>query len=247
MSEQGANSEGTGEDEHVPPKQLFALVWANQESLPRDGDPDADLELVRLRDDLEERYQRSLNPAHRLGPETATRLWAHALECRSCRMMLLEDAPSAKPPKTVDEAAKEEQKKIDDHQKQLIKFWTSLVIGCVAFGVAVYFINWIRGDAIQGPIDGAIGRDPRDKAFSLDPRYIGFAMAILTASWFLAEAYTVARNLWVDFTAWKRAVPVIGEWWVGKSPESGGDDMPDDTPIQAPDAEPDKTTGPPGE
>lgn len=213
------------DEEHVPRTQLFALIWANKDQLPQDDDPEADQELVRLRDDLEERYQGGLAAEHRLGPETATRLWEHALACPQCRMLLLEDGPSAKPPKTQVEAAAEEQKKIDDHNKKLVKFWTGLVVGLSSFGLAVFFIRWIRSDQIKGPVQGALKHDPRDMAFHMDPRYIGFAMSILVASWFLAESYTIARELWVDFTPWKRAVPVIGEWWAGKEkpPESGGD------------------------
>ncbi len=43
-----------------------------------------------------------------------------------------------------------------------------------------------------------------------------FVVLLLIASWFLAESYTIARDLWIDFDAWKRAVPVVGQKWADR-------------------------------
>ena len=58
---------------------------------------------------------------------------------------------------------------------------------------------------------------------------------VFVSAWFLAECYTIARELWIDFTAWKKAVPLIGKRWAAKgkpsadggegdTKEGGGDD-----------------------
>lgn len=216
MSDEEQDTAAPVSEEHLAPERLFALLWAKQGALPEEGAEGADPELLRLKADLDERYTKHLPAEFQLGPETATRLWEHALACAQCRLLLLEDGPSARPPRTKDEIAAAEQKILDDHQKKLIKFWVDLVVGLVAFGVAFYFINAIRSAEIAAPVQGALQADPRDVARQMDPRWLGFVVAILVASWFLAEAYTIARELWVDFTAWKAAVPVIGKRWAAK-------------------------------
>ncbi len=206
--------------EHLPPAQLFALIWSQRKADLAEEGQEPDAELVRLFKGMAERLLEPLAAEHRLGPETARRLWEHALSCSACRMLLLEDGPESEAPKTASEEAQEEQRLEDKRKEQVKSFWINLVVGSAAFAGAFYCINDIRSREAQvidvsGGTISAIGNAP------MDPMWFGFAGSILVASWFLAEAYTLAKDLWIDFTAWKRAVPVVGKKWAakGKPPE----------------------------
>ncbi len=214
--------------EHVRPEQLFALIWAHRGEAPPAEAEGADPELARMFRELGERYQEPLAPELRLGPETAARWWAHATgrECQQCRMLLLEDGPGARPPKTEAERAQEVQQAEDERAKDVRRFWVDLAIGGAAFSGAYVCIVTIRSKEAQReaqPVE-VLQADPRDQVKQIDPLWFGFIAGILVASWFLAEAYSIARRLWIDFTAWKRAVPVIGKRWAAKGKPAPHDD-----------------------
>jgi len=209
--------------EHIRPEQLFALVWAHRDQAPPEDDP----EMARMFRDLDERYRGPLAPELRLGPETAASWWAHAGQCQDCRMRILEDGPDARPPRTSAEVAADAQRAEDQRNAEVRRFWVDLVVGTAAFSGAYACIYKIRAKQFaereqQG--DGVLKRDPRDMAKQIDPLWYGFMGGILVAAWFLAEAYTIARKLWIDFTAWKRAVPIIGKRWVAKGKPPQDDD-----------------------
>lgn len=203
-------------DAHVPREHLFALLYAKRDLLPTGEGEGDDHELVRLRQDLQgqERYSLSLAPELALGPETAARYWDHAWGgCNACRCLLLEDGPDARPPKTGAEVAAEARKAEEEREKLVVKFWIDIVVGTAFFIGGTVAINVVRSrqsQEIEGPQLQAA------KGFQIDPLAVVFMACILIASWFLAEAYGIARQLWVDFTAWKRAVPVIGKRWAAK-------------------------------
>ncbi|RMG10443.1 MAG: hypothetical protein D6731_17410 [Planctomycetota bacterium] len=197
--------------EHVRPDQLFALLWANKDKRPPNEGEGADPELARMFDDMDERFDTPPPPEHRLGPETCARLWEHAIACPDCRLLLIEDGPGARPPKTAAQLEQEQLDRDEQRRKQVIKFWIDLIVGTAFFAGAFVTLQIIRGAKVVDQAETTL-RAVRDKP--LDPRYVLFAILILGASWFLAEAYTIARDLWIDFTAWKRAVPIIGEKWV---------------------------------
>lgn len=200
-------------DAHVEKSHLFALLYVKREELPTGEGEDEDLELVRLRQDLDsaERYKGPLLEEHRLGPATIERYWAHALSCNACRCLILEDGPDARPPKTeaevVSQAAAEEERK----KKLKIKFAIDTVLGTALFIGATVTINIMRA-----PKDTDEGPQLASGKMELDPMAILFMALILAASWFLAEAYGIAKELWVDFSAWKKAVPVVGKAWHAK-------------------------------
>ncbi|MGE0707185.1 MAG: hypothetical protein AB7N76_16770 [Planctomycetota bacterium] len=207
----------------VPPEHLFALLWAKREELPRAGDelPEGqtlDAELARLRADLDEseRYKKPLPAEFQLGPETLASYWEHVQGCAACRCTLIEDGPTARPPKTEAEAAAEEQREVEKEESLKWKFGVDLTVGLIAFGGAFFTINYIRHKE-YATIDQAQSTIGALQEKQIDPLYLLFAVLILVASWFLAEAYGIARELWVDFTPWKRAVPLIGKKWAEKS------------------------------
>jgi hypothetical protein len=198
------------EEAHVRREQLFALIWANRDNRPPAEGEDADPELERMFGDLGERFFKDLAAEFRLGPETAERLWGHALTCKQCRLMLLEDGPGARPPKTEAEVQKETEDRDAARRKKVVKFWIDLAVGVAAFGGAFWLrqlIAMAKMKKMSGPVIGGTGPE------TIDPRWYGFVIFLLIASWFLAEAYVIARELWIDFRAWKRAVPVIGKKW----------------------------------
>lgn len=204
------------DEQHVAPDQLYALIWAHRHAPPPREGEGADLELARTFEDMKEKLERPLPPEHQLGPDTAARLWAHALECERCRMLVVEDGPGARPPKTEAEKAAEVQHELDERKKKVQRFWTNLPIGAVALGGAMFLLDKHR--AKQAEKTGQTGAqmvDPTVKT-EIDPLIFGFMALVLVASWFLAEAYVIARELWIDFRAWKRAVPVIGKKWAEK-------------------------------
>lgn len=199
----------------VPREHLFALLFAKRDALPTGEEEGADKELVLLREDLAEidRFKQPFAPEFHLGPETADAYWAHALQCVSCKMMLIEDGPDSRPPKTEGEIAAETQKAEDKVAKLKIKFAISLTVGLVFFSGAFATITHIRNKQYAPKPEQVLTQVKQE----IDPLYFLFAILIFVASWFLAEAYGIARELWVDFTAWKRAVPVIGKKWAEKS------------------------------
>ncbi len=212
-------------EEHVRREQLFALIWAHRDQAPPEEGEGADPELARMFRDLGERYRQPLAPELRLGPETAARWWRHATgECDQCRLLLVEDGPDAPVPQTRGEKAAEVQRVEDKRREDVRKFWIDLVLGTAAFGGAYTCIYKIRAkQLVEEDAPGGVLIDP-NLPKQIDPLWFGFAAGILVASWFLAEAYSIARRLWVDFTAWKRAVPVIGKKWAAKGKPPGQDD-----------------------
>ncbi len=209
----------SGPEEHVRPEQLFALLWANT-AKAKDKTPEGeevDVELARMFDDMDaERFGKPLPAAQQLGPETAARLWDHCFVCAECRLLLLEDGPGSRPPKTEAEVAQEVVDKDAIHRGKVIKFWKDLVIGTAAFGGAWWCMQTIQNKKMLG-IDGPVLQSVGPK--EIDPLWYAFMVGILIASWFLAEAYSIARDLWIDFDAWKRAVPVVGKKWADRDKE----------------------------
>jgi hypothetical protein len=212
----------------VPPEHLFALVWAKRDLLPTGEGEEDDQELVRLRADLEEaeRYKTPPLPEHLLGEETAARYWAHMPGCPTCRCQLIEDSPSARPPKTEAELEAEAVVAVEKEEGMRWKFALDLTLGLAFFGGAFATINYIRNKNYNPDMQSSIQAVGKTE---IDPLYILFVVLILLASWFLAEAYGIAKELWIDFTAWKRAVPVVGKAWADKSKKKpptriGGED-----------------------
>ena len=209
-------------DAHVPREHLFALLYAKRDLLPTGEGEDDDLEQVRLSADLkgQERYSLPLEAELAIGPDTANRYWEHAWGgCNQCRCLLLEDGPDARPRKTGAQVAADAKKAEEEREKLVVKFWIDVVVGTAFFIGGTVAINVLRSrqaQEIEGPQLQA------SKGFQVDPLAVVFMACILVASWFLAEAYGIARQLWVDFTAWKRAVPVIGKRWAAKGKGSGG-------------------------
>lgn len=204
----------TDPDGHVDPTHLFALLYVQRDELPDGEGEDDDGEMVRLRQDIVDgdRYKQPLPEELRLGPDTVARYWAHALDCLQCRCLLLEDGPGARPPETQSEIVSKAQAEDERRQKLKIKFAIDTVLGTGFFVGATVVINVMRA---KKPDDNS-GDQLASGKFQIDPLAFAFMGLILVSSWFLAEAYGIAKELWIDFSAWKKAVPVVGKAWHAK-------------------------------
>ena len=225
MTDGDTPSDGAAEEtsaeappEHIPKTQLFALVWAlRKEPPPADGEEGADAELNRMLRTLDDAYDRPLPPEFRLGPESMARYMAHQKACEDCRMMLVEDAPDARPPKTESEKQAEAQGEIDKRKQLVIKFWRDVTLGVGGFGGAQFCFIKFQQKRFAQQDDGGPALEAK-QGFQIDPLMMGFMSLLLFAAWFLAEAWVDARTLgWFDMTNWKRAVPVVGKKWAEKS------------------------------
>jgi hypothetical protein len=203
--------------DHIARPQLYPLVWAIKDRPPPREGEGADPELARSLSHLAEGYQRELAPEHRLGPETVDRLLAHTKVCSDCRMMLLEDGPDAAPPRTAADAAAETARKEAERQAKVRRFYAGAAIGLACFIGFQVLVGIINRRAPREPgSDGtaAMQVDPRDKAKKeIDPLWYASILLVIGFAVCTADAYMIARELWIDFSRWKRAVPIIGKKW----------------------------------
>lgn len=208
---------GDDQDAHLRQDQLFALVWAIKDTPPPAEGEGADPELARALRDLPEAFQAPLAVEHRLGPETVERLMAHTKGCHECRMLLLEDGPGACPPKTEADVVAEAAAREAARRRMVVRFWLTATGGAASFVAAqVVFQIWRERHAVkaEGTDQARLKTDFRDKGREIDPVMLGGIALVVVAAFLIADAYTIARELWIDFTRWKAAVPVIGKKWV---------------------------------
>lgn len=202
--------------EHLTQEQLFPLLWAIKDrQIPREGEG-ADPELAKALGRLSEAFQEELGAAHRLGPETVERLLAHTKSCPDCRMKLIEDAPDARPPRSRADAAAEVTRLENERAARVKRFWVSGGIGLVTFiGGQVIFGVWHhrnREEVTKTEVARLESGAPKPQR-PIDPLiFLGIAVTAV-AAFAIADAYVIARELWIDFTRWKRAVPIIGKKW----------------------------------
>lgn len=205
----------------IPSEHLFALLYVKRDLLPsgegegEEGE-EPDLELVRLRADIAsaDRYKEPLDPDRALDPALADAYWDHAFGCNACRCLLIEDGPDARLPLTEDQVVKVQEDADEKRAALKVKFFIDLTIGTGFFFGAFATMQVINNKKFADNGETTLrAAGPAE----IDPLYILFVALILVSSWFLAEAYSISRELWVDFTAWKRAVPVVGKAWADKS------------------------------
>ena len=203
------------QDAHLEKDQLFALVWAIKDSPPPAEGEGADPELARALRDLPEAFQAPLAMDHRLGPETVERLMAHTKACADCRMLLLEDGPGARPPRTEADIVAEAAAREAARKRMVVRFWLTATGGTGAFIAAqIVFQIWRERHAVKAEgTDQAKLKSVQDKGREIDPVMLGGMALVVVAAFLIADAYTIARELWIDFTRWKQAVPVIGKKW----------------------------------
>jgi hypothetical protein len=215
------------EQVHLRQEQLFALVWAIKDTPPPSEGEGADLELARALRDLPDAYQAPLAVDHRLGPETVQRLMEHTRGCKPCRMMLIEDGPGSRLPRTEGDIAAEVSRKEEARAKQVKRFWLGTTGGVASF-VAGQIVFDVWRDKHRQPVETAaetLKIDPRDKpAREIDPLMLGGIALIIVAAVLITDAYMIARELWIDFTRWKRAVPIIGKKWAARDGAAKGPD-----------------------
>ncbi|MBL4844884.1 MAG: hypothetical protein JKY65_05095 [Planctomycetes bacterium] len=214
-TDEAAPAPAPADDAHVDSAHVFALLYVQRELLPTgEEEEEFDKELARLRQDIEDsdRYKEPLPEELRLGPDTVARYWAHAWDCTLCRCLLLEDGPGARPPQTQSEKVSLALAEDERRQKLKIKFAIDCVLGTGFFIGSTVVINHMRA---KKPDDDA-GPQLASGQFQIDPMAFLFMGLILVASWFLAEAYGIAKELWIDFSAWKKAVPLVGKAWHAK-------------------------------
>jgi hypothetical protein len=209
---------------HVPREQLFPLMHALRRAPPPAEGEGADPELAGVLAALPEPFHGSLPADQRLGEETVARLLAHARGCPACRCLLLEDGPASRPPKTAADLVGEASQAEELRKKKVIKFWTSACLGLGGFvgsQISIYEYRVLkakeRGEE-QGP---RLQTDPTQKGLQIHPLLLLAMALVLVAAWFLAEAYVLARELWIDWTRLKAAVPVVGKRWAAKGKEKG--------------------------
>lgn len=207
------------DEEHLRPEQLFALVWAIKDRPPPAEGEGADVELARALRDLPDAYQAPLALDHQLGPETVARLMEHTRQCKPCRMTLLEDGPGSRLPRTQGDIAAEASRKEEARQAQVKRFWIGATGGVASFVAGQIVFDVWRDKHRQAPdtAEATLKLDPRDKpAREIDPLMLGGIALIIVAAILLTDAYMIARELWIDFTRWKRAVPIIGKKWAAR-------------------------------
>ncbi len=208
---------------HVLAAQLYPLMHALHIRPPptRKGEEE-DSELSRLIGALPERFARPPAQKQRLTPENVRKLLDHTAECRECRIKVFEDGPGCQSPKTESELAAEESVSERERRAMVKQFWVGMGAGIPAFVGAQFTINAWRNNQPK-PIEseqGALEPDPiHGGARQIDPLLILFVLLILICSFGLTASWQAARTLWLDFTAWKRAVPVIGRRWAEASAE----------------------------
>lgn len=204
------------QDAHLKQDQLYALVWAIKDGPPPVEGDDADPELARALRGLPETYEASLPMEHRLGPDTVARLMDHTRACKDCRMLLLEDGPGARPPRTEADVVAEAAAREAARKRLVVRFWVSATGGTATFVAAqIVFQMWRDRHAVkaEGTEEARLKVDHRDRVREIDPVMLGGIALVVVAAFLIADAYTIARELWIDFTRWKQAVPVIGKKW----------------------------------
>jgi len=209
------------DDQHIEPElHLYAImhVLAGRAPPPEQGEG-ARPELARLMRELDqERFRRPPPVAFKLKQKDVDRFVEHAERCTPCQVVLFEDGPGASPPRSDEEKALEVSESEKGRRKKVINFWIHLVVGTVGFVGSQLIVYWIRSRAPTPDEAGpALELDPSQLDRQIDPLWYLFAVVLLVTSYGLATAYTIARELWIDFTAWKRAVPVIGKRWAEAS------------------------------
>lgn len=209
-------------DAHIPREQLFALMHALRRSPPPAEGEGADPELAASLSGLGDPFTQPLAPDQRLGEETVARHRAHAAACNQCRCLLLEDGPVSRPPRTQADVAVAANEAEEQRKKKVVKFWTSALIGMGGFvgsQISIYEYRVIRArerGEEQGP---RLSDDPSGKGLQIHPLLLLAMALVLVAAWFLAEAYVLARELWIDWSKLKAAVPVVGKRWAAKGKE----------------------------
>lgn len=98
-----------------------------------------------------------------------------------------------------------------------MRFWLTSTGGAASFVAAqVVFQIWRERHAVkaEGTDQARLKTDFREKGREIDPVMLGGIALVVVAAFLIADAYTIARELWIDFSRWKAAVPVIGKKWV---------------------------------
>lgn len=214
------------DEEHLRPQQLFPLMWAIKDRPPPAEGEGADVELARALRDLPDAYQAPLPVDHRLGPDTVERLMQHTRACKQCRMMLLEDGPGSRLPRTQGDIAAEATRREEERQQKVKRFWIGATGGVASFvaGQIVFDVWRDKHRVVADTATEALKIDPRDKpAREIDPLMLGGIALIIVAAVLITDAYMIARELWIDFTRWKRAVPLIGKAWAARDANKGQD------------------------
>jgi hypothetical protein len=205
---------GPDDGGHILPEQLYALAWALKQDPPPTGDEDREQELGRAIRALPAGFDAEFPHALRLGPETVQRLLAHSKTCDPCHVILVEDAADAKRPQTEGEVKSDFARAEALRKEKVIRFWVGVTVGTTSFVGANYVFHLWKENRSEQVTESETGTMQTKQGFQLDPYFMGGVMLVFVAAYFLAEAYTIARDLWIDFTSWKRAVPLIGKRWV---------------------------------
>ncbi|MBI4575856.1 MAG: hypothetical protein HY722_06285 [Planctomycetes bacterium] len=207
---------------HVRREQLYplfhVLVLHRQGRAPLDGlDLDPDLARV-LRKVPEEAFATPPDPGRALSGDRVREVLDHARACKECQILVYEEGPYARRPKTARELAEEREAWEREKRRMRRRFFLSAGYGTAAFVGANLAITEYRNLQLAArKVEGPVLRQLDEPAFQLHPLQILFGALILVAAWGLAEAWRIANVLWLDFTRFKAAVPFIGQRWAERS------------------------------
>lgn len=209
------------EPEILSDAHLYAFVWQLAKDPPPEEGEGADQELARMVRDLPVHFRETLPAEFRLGEETYAKHRERVREEGPARMQLVEDGPYSRRPKTEDEVEVERQDEERIRRGKVWRFWVSAVLGLGGFFGSQFLFHLYRVARMAEPVEGPVMDAKR--GLEMDWRLMTGMMAILVAAWFLADAYVMARELWLDWTKLKAAVPVIGKKWAEKGKQKLGD------------------------
>ncbi len=205
----------TSEGEHLSAGQLYPILYVLKGRPPPSEGEGAYPELASLVKTLPDRFLELPPKEEQLTRKQVERAVDHIRDCRPCNVMVFEDGPASKPPKTKEEIAKEESVAEKRRREKVKQFWVFGGFGSagiISSQVVAYIWQNKDVEGVAGDVDILETNQQLDR--KIDPLLFLFVILVLIGSVGVAYAYTLARELgWIEFTAWKRAVPVIGAAW----------------------------------
>lgn len=207
---------------HVDSKDLYALYYALLQH--RSGseaiagltlDQEVSDALGRTKAD---RFRQPPHASHALTHEEVIKQVRHATKCHDCKLIVLEEGPYAERIKSAEDLREEDARRALEESRLTRRFCIALVYSVVCFAGA----QWARGvylasKVVQPTDSGPTVTAVNDQALKIHPMLIVFAILIGITAWGLADAWTIANNLWLDWTRAKEAVPLIGKKWAARS------------------------------
>ena len=205
-------------------KELYALFYA----LHRHQAKQDPIEGIKIDDEIADaiaRFARKHDnkPGRPEGPLTTERVKSILKSVKhdpQIRILVIEDGPETKRPKTREELQEEKQAQEAEAERLFRKFWVSASYGVTALigsiSVGIWYQKVIAAaprENVSGPMLESVG----DAGLQMHPLKITSLILMLIAAWGIAEAVVIAKNHWADFDRVKGAVPVVGQAWLART------------------------------